>query len=42
MNLKEDAKPIVQQWYRMNPNYAKHVKEDLDKLLQAGFIVPID
>jgi len=26
----------------MNPNYAKEVKEDIDKLLQAGFIYLID
>jgi hypothetical protein len=26
----------------MNPNYAAAVKIDLDKLLQAGFIEPID
>ena len=26
----------------MNPNYAKAVKEDLEELLKAGFIEPID
>ena len=26
----------------MNPNYAKAVKEDLEKLLKAGFTEPID
>ena len=26
----------------MNPNYAKQVKQELDKLLQVGFIIPID
>ena len=26
----------------MNPNYAKQVKEELDKLLKVGFIVPIE
>ena len=26
----------------MNPNYAKAVKEDLEKLLKAGFIEPVD
>ena len=31
-----------QAWYRMNPNYAKAVKEDLEKLLKAGFIEPVD
>ena len=27
------------QWYRMNPNYAKKVKEEIDNLLKAVFIV---
>ena len=26
----------------MNPNYAKHVNEELDKLLKVGFIYPVD
>ena len=26
----------------MNPNYAKAVKKDLEKLLKAGFIEPVD
>ena len=26
----------------MNPNYAKQVKEELDKLLNVGFIVPME
>ena len=42
INLKEDAVPVIQQRYRMNPNYAKQVKEELDKLLSVGFIVPVD
>ena len=42
INLQEDAVPVIQQRYRMNPNYAKQVKEELDKLLNVGFIVPID
>ena len=28
--------------YRMNPNYASIVKKDIDKLLDAGFIVPVE
>ena len=39
--MKEDAVPVVQQRYRMNPNFAKQVKQELDKLLQVGFIKPI-
>ena len=34
--------PCHQAWYRMNPNYAKAVKKDLEKLLKAGFIEPVD
>ena len=42
IDLKEDAIMIRQQCYRMNPNYAKKVKEEIEKLLQVGFIYPID
>ena len=41
INLKKDAVPVVSQRYRMNPNYAKAVKEELDKLLKVGFIYPL-
>ena len=34
--------PCHQTRYRMNPNYAKAVKEDLEKLLKAGFIELVD
>jgi isoprenylcysteine carboxyl methyltransferase (ICMT) family protein YpbQ len=37
-----DAQLIKQRYYRMNPNYALKVREDLDKLLDAGFIYPIE
>jgi hypothetical protein len=37
-----DARPIKQHAYQMNPNYAQRVKEDLDKLLDAQFIFPIE
>ena len=26
----------------MNPNYAKQVKDELDKLIQAGFLILVD
>ena len=42
IDLQKDAKPVQQQRYRMNPNYARRVKEEIDKLLQVGFIYPID
>ena len=40
-NLATDAKPVQQRHYRMNPNYAAHVKEEIDKLLKFGFIRPV-
>ena len=42
ITLKDDATPIRQHRYRMNPNYAAKVKEEIDKLLKVGFIYPID
>ncbi|MCO5580005.1 hypothetical protein L7F22_033871 [Adiantum nelumboides] len=42
INLKADVVPVVQQRYMMNPNYAKQVKEEIDKLLAVGFIYPLD
>ena len=41
INLKKDVVPVVQQRYRMNPNFAIQVKEELDKLCKVGFIYPI-
>ena len=34
--------PSHQARYRMNSNYAKAVKEDLERLLKAGFIEPVN
>ena len=42
INLRDDAAPIRQQRYRMNPNYARQVKEEIDRLLAVGFIYPIE
>ncbi|MCO5608877.1 hypothetical protein L7F22_063095 [Adiantum nelumboides] len=39
--LKPDARPVRLQRYRMNPNYAKKVKEEIDNLLKAGFITKV-
>jgi hypothetical protein len=36
-----DAQRIKHKQYRMNLNYALKVREDLDKLLDVGFIYPI-
>ena len=35
-------RPIRMQRYRMNPNYAKKVKEEIDNLLKAGFIAEVE
>ncbi|MCO5589255.1 hypothetical protein L7F22_043221 [Adiantum nelumboides] len=40
--LKPNAIPIRQQRYKMNPNYAKKVKEEIDNLLKAGFITKVE
>ena len=40
--LIPDAKPIRLQRYRMNPNYAKKVKEEIDNLLKAGLIAEVE
>ena len=42
IELDTTISPCHQARYRMNPNYAKAVKEDLEKLLKAGFIEPVD
>ena len=39
--LEEGAKPIRQCQRRLNPKYSLLVKEELDKLLDIGFIYPI-
>ena len=41
INLHKDTKPIQQCTYRLNPNYAIKVKEEIDKLLKVGFIRPV-
>jgi hypothetical protein len=39
--IKEDCRPICQPQQRMNPNLKEILKEELRKLLNAGFIYPI-
>jgi hypothetical protein len=41
INLAKDAIPVQQWRYRLNPNYAAKVKEEIDKLLRVDFIRPI-
>ncbi|MCO5569648.1 hypothetical protein L7F22_023364 [Adiantum nelumboides] len=37
-----NAKPLQQKPYPMNPKYAKIVQEELEKLIECGFIYPIE
>eukprot|EP00253_Pinus_taeda_P020212 PITA_20212 len=39
--IKEESRPVCQPQRRMNPNLREIVKEELHKLLNAGFIYPI-
>jgi hypothetical protein len=32
---------VQHHWYKLNPNYATKVKEEIDKLLRVGFIKPV-
>ena len=36
--LKEDARPVKQRPYRLNPRYKEKVKDEIDKMLVAGII----
>ena len=40
--IKSDCKPVKQKLRRMKPELASKVKEEIDKLLQARFIEPIN
>ena len=42
IELQPKAKPIRQMRYKMNPNYAARVKEEIDKYLEARFIYSVD
>ena len=37
--LEPNTKPVRQRQYRMNPKYSLMVKEEIDKLLECGFIL---
>ncbi|KAL3682295.1 hypothetical protein R1sor_000317 [Riccia sorocarpa] len=41
IDIKPDAVPVRQLQYRLNQKYSLLVKENLDSLLDAGFIYPI-
>ena len=40
--LKPDANLVKQKPYRMNPRYKEKVKEELDCMLDAGIIEPVE
>ena len=40
--LKPDAKPIKQRPYRLNPRYKEKVKYELDCMLDARIIEPVE
>jgi transposase InsO family protein len=39
--LEDNVKPIRQRQRRLNPKYSLLVKEEIDKLLEIGFIYPV-
>ena len=41
IDLMLGARPVRQRQYRMNPKYSLMVKEEIDRLLEAGFIYPV-
>ena len=41
INLEENAKPVRQCQKRLNPKYSLLVKEEIEKLLEIGFIYPV-
>ena len=40
--MREDAKPSKQRPYTYNENFARKIKEEIDKLLDAEFIYEIE
>ena len=40
--LKPDVKPVKQCPYRLNPKYKEKVRLELDKMLAAGIIEPVE
>lgn len=42
ITLKPDAKPVKQQPYRLNPKYKEKVRKELDKMLAAEIIEPVE
>jgi len=42
ITLKLDAKPVTQRPYHLNPKYKEKVCLELDKMLAAGIIEPVE
>jgi hypothetical protein len=40
--LRQDSRPIRHISYRLNPVYKHKVKENIDKMLEAGILKPIE
>ena len=41
IDLIDGSIPIRQRQYRLNPKYSLMVKEEIDRLVEAGFIYPV-
>jgi hypothetical protein len=42
IHLKPDAKMVKRMPYRLNPKYKEKVCKELDRMLDAGIIVPME
>ena len=42
ITLKEDARPVNQRPYRLNPRYKEKVKDEINKMLATGIIEPVE
>jgi hypothetical protein len=42
IHLKPDARPVKQRSYRLNPKYKEKVKTELDRMMEAGIIEPVE
>ena len=42
ITLERDMKPIKQRSYHLNPKYMEKVRLELDKVLEAGIIEPVE
>lgn len=42
IDLVDGASPISLRQYRLNPKYSLIEKEEIDRLLEAGFIYPVN